>query len=47
MRRTSEFGVAIMSNGAFLARVNISEIHAVFVGYPKIRPHSDESSNAT
>ncbi len=42
MRRTSGFGVAIMSNGAFLARINILEIHDVFVGYPKIQPHSDE-----
>jgi hypothetical protein len=31
-----------MSNVAFLARANISEINSTFVGIPEILAHSDE-----
>jgi hypothetical protein len=36
-----------MSNGAFPARANISEINPKFVGMPEILAHNDESPSAT
>jgi hypothetical protein len=38
-----------ISNGAFLARANISEINAVFnlVGMPEILSHNDKLPSAT
>jgi hypothetical protein len=36
-----------MSNGTFIARASISEIHFIFVGMPQILAHNDESSSAT
>jgi hypothetical protein len=36
-----------ISNGAFLARANISEINSKFVGMPDILAHNDESPSAT
>jgi hypothetical protein len=53
MRNTSGFGDAtrstVISNGAFLARANISEINVVFmlVGVTEILAHNDESPSAT
>jgi hypothetical protein len=49
------FGIAFVmpmsiSNGAFRARVNISEINAVFKSHPpipEILAHNDESPSAT
>ena len=51
MRRISGPKLALrkrwISNGAFFARANISEINSVCVDSPRIVAHNDESSSAT